>query len=172
MSSPCGQDAHGFLWENGGPIVDLNTLVSQDSGIAIIDAFQINDAGEIAGHGILPSGDLHAIVLIPCDEHHPGECDDYSLIDATDSQPPSLAEKGTSLQAGKSAAGTAHRAQRSTRATRLKRISPVASRRDAGRIEWDRGRRFFGYRNVWTSVSGAGNLAGHSSKGSRTGEEC
>jgi probable HAF family extracellular repeat protein len=84
VSSPCGGDAHGFLWENGGPIVDLNTLVAPGSGIAIVDAWQINDAGEIAAHGMLSNGDIHALVLVPCDSNHPGQCSDYSLIESTD----------------------------------------------------------------------------------------
>ena len=84
VSSPCGHDGHGFLWENGGPIVDLNTLVAPGSGINIIDAWQINDAGEIAAHGLLANGDLHALVLLPCDEHHPERCSDYSLIESPD----------------------------------------------------------------------------------------
>ena len=38
-------DLHGFLWENGGPIVDLNTLVPPSSGVTITNAFDINDRG-------------------------------------------------------------------------------------------------------------------------------
>jgi probable HAF family extracellular repeat protein len=94
VSSPCGGDVHGFLWENGGPIVDLNTLVSPGSGMDIIDAWQINDAGEIAAHGLLPDGDVHALVLLPCDEHHPGQCSDYSLIESSDSQSASNVSNG------------------------------------------------------------------------------
>jgi hypothetical protein len=30
----------------------------------------INDRGEIAGDGILPNGDNHGILLVPCDEDH------------------------------------------------------------------------------------------------------
>jgi probable HAF family extracellular repeat protein len=72
-----------FLWENGGPSVDLNTLISPNSGLELAGGFSINDRGEINGAGVLPNGDQHAFQLIPCDEHHPGVQDcDYSLVDA------------------------------------------------------------------------------------------
>lgn len=71
-SSPCGGEfTHAFLWDNGGPIIDLNTLVLQGSGLTVREADYINDRGEIAGRGVLPNGDVHAVVLIPCDEDHP-----------------------------------------------------------------------------------------------------
>ena len=73
---------HGFLWENGGPAIDLNTLVAPGSGLSLIGPFYINDRGEIAGVGVFANGDTHAFVLIPCDENHPGECNDYSMIEA------------------------------------------------------------------------------------------
>jgi hypothetical protein len=65
-----GVDLHGFLWEHGGPIVDLNTLVPPGSGLTVRSVLDINDRGEIAGNGVLPNGDLHAVLLIPCDENH------------------------------------------------------------------------------------------------------
>jgi probable HAF family extracellular repeat protein len=75
-------DLHGFLWENGGPIVDLNTLVPPSSGVTITNAFDINDRGEIAGNGFLPNGDARAVLLIPCDENHPRiEGCDYELVE-------------------------------------------------------------------------------------------
>jgi probable HAF family extracellular repeat protein len=70
-----------FLWENGGPMVDLNSLVPPGSALTLNEAWTINDRGEIAGWGTLASGDVHAILLIPCDEKHSGECADYSMID-------------------------------------------------------------------------------------------
>ena len=59
-----------FFSENGGPMVDVNTLVLRGSDIEVIDAVDINDRGEIAGGGVLLNGDFHAVVLIPCDRNH------------------------------------------------------------------------------------------------------
>lgn len=74
-----------FLWENGGPMVDLASLVSSNSGISVgKGAFDINDRGEIAGVGTDANGKSHAILLIPCDDNHPDvEGCDYSLVDTS-----------------------------------------------------------------------------------------
>ena len=78
-----GTVLHAFLWEKGGPAVDLNTLVSHGSGLQLTYATDINDRGEIAGEAITSNGDNHGFLLIPCDENHPGvEGCDYSLVDA------------------------------------------------------------------------------------------
>ena len=47
-------NARAFLWENGGPMVDLNTLIPPNSGLTLVQAFSINDRGEIAGIGVPP----------------------------------------------------------------------------------------------------------------------
>jgi probable HAF family extracellular repeat protein len=47
---------HAFLWENAGPMVDLNSLVPPGSGLTLIEAWSINDRGEIAGWGQLANG--------------------------------------------------------------------------------------------------------------------
>jgi probable HAF family extracellular repeat protein len=71
----------GFLWE-GGPMVDLNTLVSSSSGLSVVAALEINDRGEIAGAGLDANNNLYAILLIPCDDDHAGiEGCDYSWMD-------------------------------------------------------------------------------------------
>jgi probable HAF family extracellular repeat protein len=79
----CGGAAtHGFLWENGGPAIDLNTLVPPGSGLSLVEAIYINDRGEIAGNGVLSNGDTHAFVLIPCGEGDAscgGESEDTAL---------------------------------------------------------------------------------------------
>ena len=85
-STSCGEYQHAFLWENGGPMVDLNTLVYPASDLRVREGDDINEFGEIAGKAVLPNGDIHAVVLIPCDEKHPGECEDYSMIEASATQ--------------------------------------------------------------------------------------
>ena len=75
-----GPDLRGWLWEHGGPIVDLESLTLPGSGLTVIAGNLINDRGEIAGRGMLPNGATHAILLIPCDKDHQGiEGCDYSL---------------------------------------------------------------------------------------------
>jgi probable HAF family extracellular repeat protein len=79
---PTGE--HAFLWEHGGPMVDLNTLIPAGSSLQLTFAVAINDRGEIAGFGV-QSGcapkDVeicgHAYVLIPCDRdgNDEGNCD-------------------------------------------------------------------------------------------------
>jgi probable HAF family extracellular repeat protein len=56
---------HAFVSENGGPIIELNAFVPPESGVRIEPRF-INASGLIAGQGVLPNGDEHAVVLIPC----------------------------------------------------------------------------------------------------------
>jgi probable HAF family extracellular repeat protein len=69
--------AAGFLWENGGPMVDLNSLIPPNSGMQLLGAQNINERGEITGSGILPNGDVHVCLLIPCGENHgDSECQD------------------------------------------------------------------------------------------------
>jgi probable HAF family extracellular repeat protein len=68
----CGRaPTHGFLWENGGPAIDLNTLVNSP-GMALTTPLYISESGEIAGNGMLSNGDMHAFLLIPCED---GEAD-------------------------------------------------------------------------------------------------
>jgi probable HAF family extracellular repeat protein len=83
----CNFYTGAFLRENGGPIVDLNTLLSSPSTLLLVAAFWINDQGEITGAGVpagCGDGDLcgRGYLLIPCDANHPNiEGCDYSLVD-------------------------------------------------------------------------------------------
>ena len=72
-----------FLSEDGAAIVDLNTLVPSNSGLQLNEVGNINDRGEITINGNDVNNNNHSVVLIPCDENHPGvEGCDYSMIDA------------------------------------------------------------------------------------------
>jgi probable HAF family extracellular repeat protein len=66
-----GTITRATLSENGGPMVDLNTLVPPGSPLYLTIPATINDRGEIAGIGVPPGcSDIdfcgHAFVLIPC----------------------------------------------------------------------------------------------------------
>jgi probable HAF family extracellular repeat protein len=83
------QDNHAFLWEHGGPMADLNSLlVSNPSGLTLVCAFNINDRGEITGlaapPGVEPSGcdapGLHPFLVIPCGEGTSQSCEDNPRI--------------------------------------------------------------------------------------------
>ncbi|MGO9084010.1 MAG: hypothetical protein ACLQBK_02195 [Candidatus Sulfotelmatobacter sp.] len=72
-----------FLWEHGS-MVDLNTLIPASSGFYLWAAEFVSDGGKIATLGLVPSGDTHVVLLIPCDENHPGiDGCDYSMVDTS-----------------------------------------------------------------------------------------
>jgi probable HAF family extracellular repeat protein len=82
-SADCNVEDHAFLWENGGPMVDLQTLVLPESNITLTTPVVINDRGEIVSYGNLPNGDFRSVLLIPCDENHAGVEDcDFDTVDA------------------------------------------------------------------------------------------
>jgi probable HAF family extracellular repeat protein len=88
-----GFEVHGFVWQPGGFIIDLNDFVPPGSDLRVTDGETINDRGEIAGSGLLPNGDFHAIVLIPCDDEEGDRegCEDAGHnVNANSSRQPSL----------------------------------------------------------------------------------
>ncbi len=92
QSFPSQGRNHAFLWENNGPMVNLQDLVLSGSNVTATEATFINDRGEITGNGFLPSGDRHAILLVPCDDGHRGiEGCDYSLVDTSTVRAPQAA---------------------------------------------------------------------------------
>src|SRR5262249_49575718 len=66
----CGVGGHGWLWEKGGPPVELTSLIPAETNVHITDQRNINDEGEIAAIATLPNGDQHAVLLIPIDQDH------------------------------------------------------------------------------------------------------
>lgn len=76
-----GNNAHALMWDRGH-LIDLNTFVPFGSGVQLTVALNINEGGGIAAQGVLSNGDLHAFLLTPCDEKHPGQCQGYSMVEA------------------------------------------------------------------------------------------
>lgn len=79
-SSDCRNFLHAFLWEEGGPMIDLNTVIPPGSGLQLTNALNINDRGEILAKsipaGITPVDDEdlgHVVLLVPCEEDR-GNC--------------------------------------------------------------------------------------------------
>ena len=60
---------------------------SRRRALTLIQAFGINDHGEIAGLGQLVNGDVHETLLVPCDGNHPSQCDDYSKVEGDAPEP-------------------------------------------------------------------------------------
>jgi probable HAF family extracellular repeat protein len=88
-SSSCRAFLHAFVWQDGGPMMDLNTLIQPGTGYQLTNAININDRGEIlakaAPLGFTPDDDAdlgHLALLIPCDDDH-ADIDgcDYSGVD-------------------------------------------------------------------------------------------
>jgi len=83
VSTDCGEGERAVLWEHGEPTVDLNALIPLNSGLYLQEATFINNRSEITGFAILPNGDRHVVLLVPCDEDHPAIAGcDYSLVNA------------------------------------------------------------------------------------------
>jgi len=80
LSSPdCSFDEltlRAFISENGGPAVDLNSLIPPNSKVQLRNALFINDRGEIAAVGAFPDGTHGPVLLVPCNglETETGGC--------------------------------------------------------------------------------------------------
>lgn len=62
---------HAFLWQDGH-MIDLNVFVPPTSNLSLPDVETINDRGEIFGSAVLPNGDTHAFLLVPCEAGEEG----------------------------------------------------------------------------------------------------
>jgi probable HAF family extracellular repeat protein len=63
--NPGVEDLRGFVSDNGGALVDLNTLINNSRKYYIVSAVAINDRGEIAAQALMRNGEIHPVVLIP-----------------------------------------------------------------------------------------------------------
>ena len=83
LGVPTSTLPHAFLWEHGGPMIDLNTLIPASSSLQLITAFNINDRGEIVGWGVPadvqdPHFGGRLFLLLPCGSDEEG-CDDDAV---------------------------------------------------------------------------------------------
>jgi probable HAF family extracellular repeat protein len=61
---------HAFVWQDG-IMTDLNKVIQHGFNLGLIEAFDINNRGEIIGLAALDLNDEdHAFLAIPCDEEH------------------------------------------------------------------------------------------------------
>jgi probable HAF family extracellular repeat protein len=68
---PMGMNAKAAIWRNG-TAADLNTLMSADAPLYLLNASSINDRGQITGLGISSMGDLHGFLASPSYLSEPG----------------------------------------------------------------------------------------------------
>jgi probable HAF family extracellular repeat protein len=74
QSCDANGNCRGFLWKDG-VMTDVNTLVADGSKLLIIDANDINSAGDITGQAFDPvTGEMPAIEMIPCTQVNDPEC--------------------------------------------------------------------------------------------------
>jgi len=67
-----------FVWTPTDGMKDLNTLIPPNSGLMLIEAFGINNSGQIVGTATDSHGNYHAYVLTPSPRHSGGEsCRDF-----------------------------------------------------------------------------------------------
>jgi len=97
--------ARASFWEDGGPMVDLNSLIPPSATLHLTFSETINDRGEIVGNALDSEGNQHAFLLIPCDENHPNiEGCDYNLVAVAASdqpEPPQNAQLSSQTTAAK-----------------------------------------------------------------------
>jgi probable HAF family extracellular repeat protein len=67
-------DARGFLWEGGGPMVDLNPLIENPSGLHVYQGLYISDSGQIYAQAVDAQSNNHVVLLVP-DGSCGSECD-------------------------------------------------------------------------------------------------
>jgi probable HAF family extracellular repeat protein len=62
-----GGGENAVLWEDQ-KLINLNAFVPSATGIRLTVALNINHRGEIAAQGVSLGGELHAFLLVPCDD--------------------------------------------------------------------------------------------------------
>ena len=86
-------NGRAFIWQNG-VMTDLNTLIPAGSPLYLLEAFGINDRGQISGYGVLSSGYVRGFLLNQCNEGEDG-CGDNAedTAAATQNGPASVSQR-------------------------------------------------------------------------------
>jgi len=76
QSFDCADFSNGraTLWERDGSGIDLNEFLSPSSNLVLFESHFVNDRGEIVTVGVLPNGDQHIVVLVPCSSTESVDC--------------------------------------------------------------------------------------------------
>jgi probable HAF family extracellular repeat protein len=85
-----GDELRGFISDQGGALIDINTLIRKPRGLNVLAAYYINDRNEIVGFALTKSGEIHPVVLIP-------ENDLDQLTNADDKSAPRPAQASTRI---------------------------------------------------------------------------
>jgi probable HAF family extracellular repeat protein len=95
-------DTRAFLWENGGPMIDLNIFVPPGSGLTLFEAGYVNDRGEILALALLPNGDERTVLLVPCGSDHADAegCNENDEATFASSQPAAAARTNPNASRG------------------------------------------------------------------------
>jgi probable HAF family extracellular repeat protein len=74
-----------FLWEPGGQMIDLNTLISPSLDMELLNAATINDRGEMAVVADFGDGNRRPVQLTPCNtqQGHSDDCQDSIGLNTT-----------------------------------------------------------------------------------------
>jgi probable HAF family extracellular repeat protein len=91
-----GEELRGFISDQGGALVDVNTLIAKPHGLSVLAAYYINDRNEIVGFALTKSGEIHPVVLIP--ENDPNQ---PAQTDGTDASIPQSAQGSHRVMGGK-----------------------------------------------------------------------
>jgi probable HAF family extracellular repeat protein len=67
-------NGHATLWEPNGSGVDLNAFLPPNSDLTLFETHFVNDGGEIVAVGVLPNGNQHIVVMVPCSDGESQGC--------------------------------------------------------------------------------------------------
>ena len=67
-------NGHATLWQPSGRAIDLNDFLPTGSDLTLFETHFVNDRGELVVVGVLPNGDQHIVVMVPCSDSDSQDC--------------------------------------------------------------------------------------------------